>query len=37
MTQSVETLPEATHLETALETVGDDVEEVPASFQHFSW
>lgn len=36
MMQSVEALPEAAELETSLGTVGNDVEEVPASFQHSS-
>jgi hypothetical protein len=37
MMQSVEALPEAAELETSLGTVGNDVEEVPASFQHSSY
>ena len=36
MMQSVEALPEAAELETSLGTVNNDVEEVPASFQHSS-
>ena len=36
MMQSVEALPEAAELKTSLGTVGNDVEEVPASFQHSS-